>query len=636
MTVLSCNISLFVAEKKWYCFPDMLEVPAVGLSSKLCGIMCQPLIYTQLRKHDSVLHFTTMDLSAKSNSNLVTLVVKNGKEFKAHKEVLSEVSPFFEKLLNSDMKESKEGVIRLEIFSDLQMKDTLDFVYAGDVVISTQERAEGLIEVADYLCLSKLKQKAGNFLQKTLSSLNCLGVYYMAKNYVCEELIASTQKFIHSHFCDVADSEEFMNLPCHEVEKWISSDEIVINAEEDVFKITLRWIERNKSYQSVKFRELFRHVRLTFVSRDFLIKDVVTNYLVKQNKECMDCVTSALAWINRATNHVVPRPHTPRKVFQTDVIAVTAGDEPIHISFYIPDKDVLYRLPQRADPEEPPEHIISCRGKLFVVSQDANKSHFFDPDINQWRPAPWTATHSKLEPPTDDQVLTTVLSVENEIWLVFENNEENSSWLWRYDLDSNLAAPSTCWLDKTSACLVVVNNHVYAIGGFSNNENMSSVVPQCARFHTKQQKWQSIASLQKARYDACAVATNDKIYIAGGCDDNKILKTCEMYIIDTDEWLSMASLTTHLFTGSLVMFNGVLHAFCPGKSYEWRVECYDVKRDKWEVKKRVPTSKKGWQHLFACSFALYKGVLDNLQALRVEEMEKPQPAETMLTQYAVM
>ena len=45
----------------------------------------------------------------------VTLVAKDGKEFKAHREVLLNASPFFKKLLNSGMKETKERVIRLEI-----------------------------------------------------------------------------------------------------------------------------------------------------------------------------------------------------------------------------------------------------------------------------------------------------------------------------------------------------------------------------------------------------------------------------------------------------------------------------------------------------------------------------------------
>jgi len=52
----------------------------------------------------------------------VILVVEDGNEFKAHKQVLSEASPFFEKLLNSDMKESREGIVRLEMFSESAMK----------------------------------------------------------------------------------------------------------------------------------------------------------------------------------------------------------------------------------------------------------------------------------------------------------------------------------------------------------------------------------------------------------------------------------------------------------------------------------------------------------------------------------
>ena len=42
----------------------------------------------------------------------IVLIVQDGREFKAHRRVLSEASPFFEKLLNSDMKESQEGVVR--------------------------------------------------------------------------------------------------------------------------------------------------------------------------------------------------------------------------------------------------------------------------------------------------------------------------------------------------------------------------------------------------------------------------------------------------------------------------------------------------------------------------------------------
>ena len=48
----------------------------------------------------------------------VVLMVKDGKEFKAHKRFLSGASPFFRKLLNSNMTETQEGVVRLEMFTE--------------------------------------------------------------------------------------------------------------------------------------------------------------------------------------------------------------------------------------------------------------------------------------------------------------------------------------------------------------------------------------------------------------------------------------------------------------------------------------------------------------------------------------
>ena len=62
----------------------------------------------------------------------VVLMVNNGTQFKAHRRVLSEASPVFEKLLNSDMQEAKKGIVRLEMFTEPIMAATLQFIYAGD------------------------------------------------------------------------------------------------------------------------------------------------------------------------------------------------------------------------------------------------------------------------------------------------------------------------------------------------------------------------------------------------------------------------------------------------------------------------------------------------------------------------
>ena len=96
----------------------------------------------------------------------ITLVVKNGKPFQAHGNVLSQASPFFEKLLSSDMKESNEGVIRLPTITESQMADILQFIYNG----TSQENAENLIGAADFLLLSNLKTIAGKFLEQHMAT----------------------------------------------------------------------------------------------------------------------------------------------------------------------------------------------------------------------------------------------------------------------------------------------------------------------------------------------------------------------------------------------------------------------------------------------------------------------------------
>ena len=253
----------------------------------------------------------------------VTLVVKDGKEFHVHRSVLSQASSFFEKLLNSDMKENNEGVIRLEIVSESQMADILEFIYTGSVQISTRGNAENLIELADYLVLPNLKSLAGKCLEDYITTSNCISIYYEAEKFLCQGPIARCRKVIHAHFASVAKSDDFLNLPSQEVEKWISSNEIVIDAEEKVFELVLRWIDDDKSQRSIKFPDLFRHVRLTCISRDVLASNIVTNDLVTEDKACLESVFLALQWFDRSPDCDVPRPHPPRKALERDVIVVT-------------------------------------------------------------------------------------------------------------------------------------------------------------------------------------------------------------------------------------------------------------------------------------------------------------------------
>jgi len=136
----------------------------------------------------------------------ITLVAKDGKEFKAHRNVLSAATPFFAKLLQSDMKEKKEGVARFEEISAPILEDVLEFVYRGSVEINDEQNAKDLIIAADYLLLECLKAFSGRFLEQRLTNSNCISTFYFAEKYKCAELVSNSREFVHDNFASVAES----------------------------------------------------------------------------------------------------------------------------------------------------------------------------------------------------------------------------------------------------------------------------------------------------------------------------------------------------------------------------------------------------------------------------------------------
>ena len=209
----------------------------------------------------------------------ITLVVDDGKKIKVHRRVLSEASPVFEKMLTSEIKETHEGVVLLEMITELGLMELLEYIYTCSVPISADD---------NYFDLPHLKYHAGRALEQTLNSSNSISTYRVTKTYHCKELARHTKEYVDLNFTNVARTEEFLGLPYQDVKKWLSSDEINVNAEEDVFEIILRWTGYKIGERNKYFPDLFREVRLNHVSRDFLLSDVVTNDLVNDSKPCLN------------------------------------------------------------------------------------------------------------------------------------------------------------------------------------------------------------------------------------------------------------------------------------------------------------------------------------------------------------
>jgi kelch-like protein 20 len=81
-----------------------------------------------------------------------------------------------------------------------------------------------------------------------------LGIRAFADTHSCRELLRIADRYTQQHFIDVKESEEFLFLPLNQLIDIISSDELNMTCEEDVFNAVMQWIscdiQQRKQYLS--------------------------------------------------------------------------------------------------------------------------------------------------------------------------------------------------------------------------------------------------------------------------------------------------------------------------------------------------------------------------------------------------
>lgn len=585
----------------------------------------------------------------------VILVVEDGKEFKAHRHVLSKASPFFEKLLNSDMKEPKEGIVRLEEFSESVMGNTLEFIYTGNVQISAEDNARDLIIMADYLFIRNLKTLAEEvLLQNGLNFSDCFSNYYFSERYRCSELFSKSQKFILSNFSALyaANREEILNMPSKDIKIFISSDEINVRAEEDVFNIILSWIDHDKGKRKKYFAELFHQVRLVYVSRDYLVSDIVTNDLVKDNEDCFYLVEDAMKLTE--SKDFDDLYVTPRKSLETSIIAVYGYEAGPNILCYFPNEDKWCCLGECLSVSSTlypwQGEFVACRGKLYGILESLplnpeswNESDSFQRQLISYNP--YSNSWKRL-PYKDDRYLQQIfVTNENEMYaLVSEpckyhglcrrsvnthnteidacSKEKHVSFIMQYKPESN------SWQEVSSFDhlgfrhhfrIVAKGNAIYFIGGEEWGYGVASIVfSDVNRYDLTKDEWSKIPDIPEASRYPWVAALNDKIVVGTTKQKDLLWQTyrCSVYDETTDEWRFIPSPNGRL--EKLLAVDGKLYAVsnvmrvAESIGIDTRIECYDADKNEWNLKNETTIpGVSGFTN--ACSLRIFKGFLSDHQ-----------------------
>ena len=547
----------------------------------------------------------------------VTIAVKD-KEFKAHRAVLAAASPFFLTLLTSNMKESNEQLIKVELeeATECVMEDALQYIYTGNFMV-VEERAHNLIATANFLLLPSLKTMAGNVLKETVSTENCVFNYYFADKYECVELKEKCREVINTNFSVVMETEDFLKLDQKQVMEWVSNDDVIVNAEEDIFKGIVKWVSHNMSGREENLPELLHQVRLPFVSHDFLINELVKEELLTKNSSfCSQFMIHVIKSLLSSNDGEAS--HQPRKCQVTHIegIFLCGGRKTL---CYFPQTNMWHRMADTLF-EHSTFTPAQYKHKIYILDVGSHKMDEatarvieYLEDNNTWAAAQGTAASINI---THYAVLNVDLYA---LYLAYNKGE-----IYRYNAEcNNWDGMESLPFDQRDACIVTDEQFLYVIGGRDNCRT--------SRYDSQDKKWEELACISEERFNAFGAAMNGKVYIAGGIKTTwpgcTRISSCEVYNPGTNEWQLISSRKVPRHSASMVHFQGRLYVLggtllTDGGSRALTVEMFDSERNEWTQISQIPVErfesqeemKKG-KRFKACSASLSKKVMSKLKPL---------------------
>ena len=420
---------------------------------------------------------------------------------KAHRNVLCAASPFFYNALNSEMKEDKEGVIRLEEASKDLVEDILEYLYTGRVYIC-ERNAEDLLAMADYLIIPSLKAKSCEVISQSMSHTNCLLFYYSAMMYHCTELQERTRNFIFANFMSVTASEEFLELSREQVEEWISRDEIKVKSEEEVFQVIVNWIEKRESEECEEFFQLLRHLRLMYLPRSYIFNVILPHPLVKNSGTCTAFVLDVTKEIMNGSEECFfdQPPRNCLKRFEDGL--VTCGKNKAF--FYVPSENKWYEMCNLLSPKRYGHSMTSLYGKLYLTGEGGEIEQY-DPSLNSW---------ASLKCHKGSRQ-STLVSFQGSLFVIGGVAQAGQSInnVYKYSPDTDLwqeVAPMT--IARSGVCAVADRSSLYVAGG-SIDYGLLDVVE---KYDPEKNSWSRVASTNEKKGYSCGVIVNSKVFLFGG------------------------------------------------------------------------------------------------------------------------
>uniref|UniRef100_A0A672PA25 Kelch-like protein 17 n=1 Tax=Sinocyclocheilus grahami TaxID=75366 RepID=A0A672PA25_SINGR len=502
----------------------------------------------------------------------IVLHVAN-KEIKAHKVVLASCSPYFHAMFTNEMSESRQTHVTLHDIDPQALEQLVQYAYTAEIVVG-EGNVQTLLPAASLLQLNGVRDACCKFLLSQLDPSNCLGIRGFADTHSCSDLLKSAHKYVLQHFVEVSKTEEFMLLPLKQVLDLISSDNLNVPSEEEVYRAVLSWVKHDIDGRRQHVPRLMKCVRLPLLTRDFLMSNVDTELLVRHHSECKDLLIEALKY------HLMPEQRgvlsnsrtRPRRCEGASPVLFAVGGGSlfaIHGDCEAYDtRTDRWHMVASMSTRRARVGVAAIGNKLYAVggydgTSDLATVESYDPVTNVWQPEVSMGTRRSC---LGVAVLHGLLYAAggydgtNKCKVFFFLKALNQTFFMFY-------------------VFLLLDGSLYAVGGYDSSSHLATV----EKYDPQSNAWTAIANMLSRRSSAGVAVLEGMLYVAGGNDGTSCLNSVERYNPKTNTWEGVAPMNIRRSTHDLVAMDGWLYAVGgnDGSSSLNSIEKYNPRSNKW-------------------------------------------------------